>query len=151
MTGDAAVSATFASDRTTTGNGLYARLLLRVDDRAHYRAQLRFRSDSKVALSLYRSTSTGSSTRLQGEVVVGNYLPGTEYAVLLEATGGSPTVLRAKAWLSGSPEPADWSLTTQDGTPGLQSGGAFGVGGYVSGSASNAPITLIVDDFSARH
>ena len=67
----------------------------------------------------------------------------------LQAVGGGTTTLNGKVWKAGTAEPGAWTTTTTDTTAGLQSAGAVGVYAYLSGSATNAPITLSVPDFSA--
>jgi hypothetical protein len=75
--------------------------------------------------------------------------PATVLRVRAQAIGTSPTVVRAKVWRDGDPEPAAWQLSATDSTPVLQAPGTVGIVTYLSGSASNAPVTVIVDDLVA--
>jgi len=61
---------------------------------------------------------------------------------------GAVTTLRAKVWKTSATEPAAWLLTATDGTAGLQGAGGVGVWAYLSGSATNAPVTASVDNLS---
>jgi hypothetical protein len=77
------------------------------------------------------------------------YNPGDLLAIKLQVYGTAPTTVSAKVWRSGQAEPAGWLLTTTDATAELQAAGAVGVVGYLSGSATNAPMTASFDDFWA--
>ena len=65
----------------------------------------------------------------------------------MQATGTSPTTVRMKVWKLGTTEPAAWTLTTTDTTANLQAVGSTGISTYLSGSATNAPIVLTVDNY----
>ena len=60
------------------------------------------------------------------------------------STGTSPTTVRAKVWLGSDPEPDSWTVTATDSYAGLQAQGSVGLIGYLSGSATNAPVNLAV-------
>jgi hypothetical protein len=68
----------------------------------------------------------------------------------MQVVGASPTSLRFKAWPTGTAEPAAWQLTTTDSTTGLQAAGSVGFWTYLSGSATNAPVVVSLDDLTAR-
>ncbi|GAB3997599.1 hypothetical protein [Nocardioides marmoraquaticus] len=74
--------------------------------------------------------------------------PGRTYRISVRAEGTSPTMLSAKVWADGQAEP-DWQLRGQDSLAGLQSAGVVGVGLFVPGSTTNAPVTMAVEDFRA--
>ena len=57
--------------------------------------------------------------------------------------------MSAKAWRTGTAEPGAWTTTTTDTTVGLQGNGSVGVYSYLSGSATNAPVTLAFDNLAA--
>jgi hypothetical protein len=69
--------------------------------------------------------------------------------VRVQAFGTSPTTFRAKVWKVGTPEPADWTASVTDSSAALQTAGHIGVGTYLSGSATNAPVTASFDDIWA--
>jgi hypothetical protein len=58
--------------------------------------------------------------------------------------------VRLKVWPSGTAEPSAWQRTATDSSAGLQAAGAVGLTTYLSGSATNAPVVLRMDDLSAR-
>jgi hypothetical protein len=68
----------------------------------------------------------------------------------LQAVGSGTTTLQGKIWLNGASEPAAWTVTSTDTTAALQNPGAVGFYSYLSGSATNAPITLRVQSFLAQ-
>jgi PKD repeat protein len=144
---------TLSSDKTPTGNGVYVSpIVRRVNGVGSYQAKVVLRSNGGVILSLVRANATGGS-----EVVLqsGIDLPGLTLAtgdtlaVRVQAVGVNPTTLRAKAWKTGTAEPASWQRSVTDTTAGLQAAGGLGVGMYLSSSATNAPVTLILDDLNA--
>jgi hypothetical protein len=57
--------------------------------------------------------------------------------------------VRAKAWKTTQAEPTSWQLTTTDTQSVLQTAGGVGVVGYLTGTATGAPITLRFDDLTA--
>jgi PKD repeat protein len=63
----------------------------------------------------------------------------------VQATGASPTTLRAHAWRAGTTEPSTWQVTATDSTAALQAAGAIGIRSYRS-SGTTAGATTDVDD-----
>jgi len=104
-----------------------------------------------VAVSLVRVSSTGVETVLKSDVTITSigttYTPGTQLRFRFQVTGTGTTTLRAKVWKVGSAEPAAWTATVTDTTAALQVAGSVGVMGYLSSTATNAPIVIKVDDF----
>jgi hypothetical protein len=141
----ATASAIVSVDRIATGSGTYAGVVVRQVGASFYQARARFQADGTVALQIMQ----GSSTVLANVTVPGiTYGAGSRFSIKVEATGASPTTLRAKLWAAGSAEPAAWTLSATDVTAALQTAGSVGVESYVSGSATNAPVTISYDDFS---
>ncbi len=139
-------------DKATTGGGLYASVVGRsVPGAGAYRAKFVFRNDSRVVLELNRVSASGAETAIRSAAYIPGltYSPSTPLNTRVEVTGTSPTTIRAKAWEPGDPEPAGWAAATTDSTPGLQAPGAIGVNTYLSSSATNSPIVLLVDDLRA--
>ena len=64
----------------------------------------------------------------------------------MQTQGFTPTTVRARAWLVGTPEPTTWQVTGTDSTAALQAPGGFNLTVYVSGSALNGPIVTRFDD-----
>ncbi|MFI0419295.1 phosphatase PAP2 family protein [Spongiactinospora sp. 9N601] len=140
-------------DKLATGNGVYVTAVgRRVDGAGNYRSTLIIRPDGAVMLQLRRADSAGTETALAPlQTIPGiSYTPGSLLHLRLQVVGTSPTTLRAKVWPDGTPEPAAWHQTVTDSTPVLQGAGRAGLLAYLSGTATNAPVTVNVDDFTIK-
>ena len=92
-----------------------------------------------------------TETILQSQTVSGlTVAPDDELNVKVQATGTSPTTLRAKVWKVGTAEPAAWAASTTDSAAALQGAGSIGFEAYLSGSATNAPQVASFDDLWAE-
>lgn len=143
-----------SADRRPTGNGAYVDVVgRRTAQNTEYRARLVLGSDGRVdvALTAMRGTSTAQTlapaVRLPSSTTYG---PGSALDVRLQVVGTSPTTVRVKIWPAGTAEPAAWQRTATDATAALQAPGGVGVTTYLSGSATNAPVVLGMDDLSVR-
>jgi PKD repeat protein len=138
------------TDKPATGGGVYLTVqprLMANGDR--YTADVRLLSSGAAALILSRVVG-GAEVTLQTITVPGlSITPGELVEVRVQATGTSPTTLRAKAWAAGDPEPTDWTASVTDNTAALQVPGAIGLRTYLSGSATNAPVVALFDDLWA--
>ena len=143
------VSVQVTLDKPATGGGTYVSVVGRrvtSPSVADYRVKLRYLPDGSVQAFLVRFT--GSQTNL----VTTAPIPGLTVAagetlnVRFEVDGTSSTSLRAKVWKAGEVEPAAWLMTTTDNTPVLQAPGGVGVIAYLSGSATNAPQFVYIDN-----
>jgi PKD repeat protein len=133
-------------DKASTGGGVSVGAVGRQIGADFYQGRIRFISDGTVGLQLL----SGSSTVLANTAISGlSYSPGATLVLRVQVFGTSPTTLRGKVWALGSTEPAAWQLTTTDATVALQAAGSIGLEGYLSGSATNAPLTVRYDNFSA--
>lgn len=74
---------------------------------------------------------------------------GDRLNVRVLVTGSSPTTIQVKAWKDGTTGPAAWSRTATDSFAGLQVAGSTGLRSYLSSSATNAPVTVRVDNWLA--
>ena len=111
--------------------------------------KLRITSTS-TTLYLARTVS-GVETVLTTQAIAGlTYAAGDTLNLRFQAQGAGGSTLKAKVWRQGSSEPATWQTTTTDGTASLQSAGGVGVYSYLSGSATNAPITASIDNFKVE-
>ena len=142
------VAVTVASDKPTSAGHIVAGIVGRQVGAEFYQGRARLLPGGSVALQLMR----GSSTVLANSTITGlTYAPGDALHLKVQVTGTSPTSIRGKVWRVGTPEPAGWQLTATDSTAALQAPGSVGVESYISGSATNAPITLRYDDFVVTH
>ncbi|GAA2422051.1 hypothetical protein GCM10010191_37140 [Actinomadura vinacea] len=145
------VSVKVSTDKEGTGNGVYFWTLgRRVTGAGEYRARIRLRPSGAVSLWISRTDAAQAETAVVAEQNVAGltYAPGQALRLRMQATGTSPTTLRAKVWADGAAEPA-WQLTGTDDTAGMQAAGSVGLRAYLAGNATNAPSVITVDDFRA--
>jgi hypothetical protein len=143
------LTAKVALDKVATGSGAYASLMgRRIAGAGDYRAKVRYTSNGAVSLSLQRTNSANAETAIAAETQVSGITmaAGQQLLVRVQVTGTSPTTIRARVWKAGTTEPTTWQKTASDSTAGLQVPGGVGLYFYLSGSATNAPITVSVDD-----
>ena len=137
------------SDKAGTGGGIYQSLIVRRVGTSDYRLKVRITATT-VELYLVR-TVNGAETTLAAQTVPGLvYQPGMDLHLRLRAAGASPTTLQGRLWTGAQPEPATWNVTATDATAGLQGPGAVGLFSYLSGSATNPPVTIGIDNLDVR-
>ncbi|GAB3490016.1 hypothetical protein GCM10027521_35030 [Amycolatopsis cihanbeyliensis] len=137
-----------STDKPATGNGIYLTGVGRkVADAGTYRATVTIRPGDDVRLQLRRTDGTGAETPIATEQQIAglSYEQGTVLRVRLRVVGTGPTTVRAKVWADGSAEPA-WQTSATDRTGALQAAGNAGVLTYLSGSATNGPVTVELDE-----
>ena len=77
---------------------------------------------------IYLRTERSDGTTLASDVDLG--IPasaGAQVMLRVEFQGVNPTVIRARAWSAGTPEPSTWLVNTTDGNSAEQISGAIGV------------------------
>lgn len=144
-------TAQLSLDKVANGGGTYFWLNgRRVGTSGAYQAKVNVLANGAVRLDATR-TAGGTETSLASVAVAGlQYAAGQQLQVRLQVTGTSPTTVRAKVWRAGAVEPADWHVSASDSTAVLQAAGGIGIGTYVSGSATNAPVVAAVDNYAVR-
>ena len=147
---DTDVQLQFALDKTSTGGGQYVSIIGRGGFTDGYRTKVRVTNTSSIEVSLTRIVA-GAETELTSVSLPGvTYVPGTLYSVRMQVWGTGTTTFRAKVWKTGDPEPTAWATSKTDTTAALQVAGGIGVVSYLSGSATNAPVVLSIDNVVAR-
>lgn len=144
-TNDADLWVKLSLDKVTNGGGSYLTIVGR--DRGtsgDYRAKVSISASG--AVSLQASRVSGGETALGSANPGLTYVPGDELQLRLRVTGQSPTTVSAKIWKVGTAEPAAWQVNAQDSTAALQGTGAIGFSTYLSGSATNLPVTVRYND-----
>jgi hypothetical protein len=131
---DVAVQTDVILPQAPTGGGTFVSLGGRQVGATDYRTTLWFQSDGAVNIRLDRMIEW-NETILVSRRLLDGYQPGSSVTVRFEVEGST---LRVKAWLTGTAEPAAWTLTTTDSTAGLQRPGVVFVETYTSGSATRA-------------
>ena len=145
---DADLTAVLRFDKAPTAT-IYTSMVARRIGTSDYRVKVRSASTS-TSLDLVRTIS-GAETVLASQVVPGFVMtPAATINLRFQTVGSGPTTVRAKIWVDDATEPAAWSLTATDTTAALQGPGAVGFYSYLPGSATNAPITLQVQNFAAN-
>jgi len=141
-------------DKRPTGSGAYVDVVgRRVSSNNEYRARLILGANGRIAVALTALKGSATAQTLASAVTLPSsitYGPGTGLEVRLQVVGTAPTTVRVKVWPSGTAEPTSWQRTATDSFAGLQTAGAVGLTTYLSGSATNAPVVLRMDDLSAR-
>ena len=137
---------TVSTDKAQTGGGTYVSVVgRRVVGSGDYRARLRYLATGGVQASLVRNLA-GETTLTSATLPGVTSAPGQQLQVRLQVSGSSPTTIAMKAWPLGTPEPAAWSVTATDSSTALQGAGSVGLSTYLSGSVTNAPMTVSFDD-----
>ena len=138
-------------DKAATGGGTYASFALRrvSGQKTDYRAKVLLTSAGTVQLSVTKlvanvETAVGPAVTLTGVT----YSVGDTLRLRFEVTGTGTTTLTAKAWKIGQTEPIDWQINRTDATPELQVAGGVALAGYLSGSSTQAPTTVLFDNLS---
>ena len=68
----------------------------------------------------------------------------------MQVTGTNPTTVRLKVWPATQPSPPAWQTTGTDTFAALQNPGAVGLTTYLSGSVTNAPVVVRLDERDGR-
>jgi PKD repeat protein len=145
---DVAMQVNVSLDHAPTGGGTWVYLTSRWTGSNYYRAVVRFVPDGSVALGLSRVVN-GAETSIQSVNLPGlTYTPGTVLRVRFDTSGTDVTTLKAKAWVTGSAEPAEWQVVATDTTEVLRAAGRIGLATYVSGAATGI-MRVNVDDLWA--
>jgi PKD repeat protein len=145
---DVDLRTTIGFDKAAAGGSIYAAVVVRRVGTSDYRIKVRVNAGDTTA---YLTRVVGGAETVLTTVPLAGVVvaPGNALSFRIQAIGGGTTTLNAKVWRAGTAEPGAWTTTTTDSTAGLQSAGAVGVYGYLSGAATNAPVTLSVPDLSA--
>nr|WP_325210306.1 LamG-like jellyroll fold domain-containing protein [Salinibacterium sp.] len=132
----------FSTDKALTGGGEYLSAIGRQVGSLDYRARVRLLASGDVLLQL-----TQGGTTLQSLTVPGlSHTADAAYNLRLQVTGTSPTTIQAKLWPASAAEPAAWQASVTSSTAGLQTAGNIALESFISGSATNGPITTRFDD-----
>lgn len=140
-----------ALDKLSDGGGFFTTVIgRRVSGAGDYLAKIWISKSGAMTLDL-KSTAGGTETTFKSITVPGlTYTAGMQLQVRLQVSGTSPTVVRAKVWNTAAAEPSDWQVTATDSAGAMQSAGSVGVMTYLSGSATNGPVTLSLKDWVTR-
>jgi PKD repeat protein len=133
----------FTTDKAPTGGGVFVSAIGRDVGATNYQARVWLQASGAVQLQLLQG-----GTALQLVNITGlSYTPGTVLQVRLQVFGTSPTTVRAKVWASAQTEPSSWQASTTDATAALQTNGSVGLRTYLSGVATDTPLTVRFSGF----
>ncbi|QDY88907.1 PKD domain-containing protein [Arthrobacter sp. UKPF54-2] len=140
---------TVSADKVPNGGGMFATLVGRRANNNEYRAKIKVAANGAVSLYLTKVVA-GAETTIAGPLAVGGLTLAANDPVIirLKLDGTAPTAVSGKVWRASAAEPAAWQLTVSDATAALQAAGAAGAGGYVSGSSTNLPVVLRLDNLN---
>ena len=127
-----------------TGTG-YIGAMLRQSGTDGYIIHAWHRNNGTVWLVIQRGGTVIATQTISGMT----WGAGDSFTLKAEASGISPTTLRAKIWKSGTAEPSSWQLTTTDSTAAYQRSGFTSVR-YSLGGVSQSAGTVSFDRFAAR-
>ncbi|GAA1426488.1 hypothetical protein GCM10009616_01170 [Microlunatus lacustris] len=140
--GDTEVRTVISADKVPAGGSLFTTVRPRVRNGNSYFADVIQAANGTVSVRLGREIGT-TETVLQTRAASGLTLAaGDRLNFRVQATGISPTTLRAKVWRVGTAEPTAWTGSIGDTTETLQGAGALAVDGYLSSAATNAPVVV---------
>lgn len=148
---DVEIALRVRTDKPASGAGLFLYAAARRVDAANaYRFKLFLAPDGGVYVHASRVLNNaeqpvGDKVRVDGLV----HAPGAVLRLRGRVTGRNPAALRVKAWADGAAEPAAWAYAATDDAPVLQAAGGVGVQAYLSGSATDAPVTVAWEEFTA--
>jgi PKD repeat protein len=146
--GNVDAQVTVAYDKPGT-SGTYTSLAVRRVATSDYRVKIRVTATT-TTLFLVKSVSGVETTLASMNFAPAPYQAGDQLVLRIQAQGSDTTTLRAKLWSAATAEPVAWALTASDTTPTLQGPGAVGIITYLSGSATNAPVTAMFDDLKVQ-
>ncbi|MGC5224156.1 PKD domain-containing protein [Micromonospora sp. DT81.3] len=140
-----------STDKVADGGGLHFNYQVHKTTAGEYRLKLRISATGVVTVSIAKLVGT-TETLVANKVLTGyTYTAGGKLQLRLQSTtAGGSTTLNANVWADGSQEPASWFLTATDAQAELQGAGQIGVLSYLSGTATNAPVGVTVDNLEVR-
>ena len=132
-------------DKIADGGGAHFNYLVRRGADGDYRLKLRFTATGTVSASLAKLV--GTTETVLGTANLGAYAPNDLLRMRFQlVTGAGDSALKAKVWKAADAEPAAWLLQRNDSQAALQTAGRIAVCGYLTGTATNAPVAFTVDN-----
>ncbi|WP_406832168.1 PKD domain-containing protein [Pedococcus sp. KACC 23699] len=139
-----------ALDRLPTGGGEFVSVTSRGTFSDAYRAKVQVTATGGVVVSLVKVVANTETVLVTRSVTGLTVAPGAPVSLRLQTWGTAPAMLRVKVWQAGTAEPGAWVAEATDSTASLQVPGGIGLRTYLSGSATNAPLTTSFDNLVAR-
>lgn len=135
------MSMDFSLDAAPSTGSAYAGLVARASATDNYTVRSWLNGNGSVWIVIQRG-----STVLNSYIVPGvTRAAGDTFTLKAEVSGGAATVVSAKLWRTGTPEPATWQVSATDATA-LDASGTVGVHTARSGPATSTAV-VTVDNF----
>lgn len=134
----------FSLNKLPVGGDAYVYITPRQSGKNEYRLKVKVSPDGAVRFDAVRVVN-GAETLLESARAGFTAKAGGTINVKASLSGADKTTIAAVVWPSGSAVPAN-QINTTDSTAVLQTSGTVALGGYVSGSATNSPITVRYDN-----
>lgn len=134
---------TITIDKFPIGADATPRLTGRIMGANDYNIRFAFKPDGTIRLSVARTESGFVVSNIAP--AMGLYSLNTQYRLIGEVMGTSPTNIRAKIWPVGNAEPG-WDLQTTDSTVGYQVAGYPTIRLNQGSAVTNKPIAYTVDN-----
>lgn len=134
------------------GGGTHLNILTRKTVDGDYRLKLRIGATGVVNVGIAKVVGT-AETLLANQAMAGfTYTAGAVLETRMEVVSSTATTttLRVKVWTAGQAEPAAWLMTTTDSQAQLQKAGQVGISAYVTGTNTNGPVLVRVDNVAVR-
>ena len=144
--------ATAAVNRSVAGGPIYLTLIGRqINPQTRYVADVRIAEQNQVRLGLIRYVGSPTGSDLAPTVTLGEVAANEPIHLRLQVyqLRADRANVRAKIWWGSDSEPEDWTISATDETAELQEPWVVGFSGYLSEDATNAPVTLSLNDIKA--
>ena len=145
---DLAASLVFSADKVANGGGLHFSYVVHKSSAGEYRLKVRTLATGAVQVSMTKvvgTTETTFASQTLDRATPTRRVPSCRCGSRPQGAGAS-TTLRGKVWPDGTTEPAAWTVTGSDSVSSLQGAGQIGVVAYATGTVTNVPVTVSVDD-----
>nr|WP_269779424.1 PKD domain-containing protein [Propioniciclava soli] len=139
-----------ALDKVPAGGVYLHQLQARLSGGNSYKLVTRFETNGSVRVTLSKKVGA-TETALKWVWATGiTYTPGQRLNLRFDVHGTNASVLEAKVWAAGSPEPLAPTVRVTDDQPELQGAGAVGMMPYTSGAMTSLPLAVTVDNFQVN-
>jgi len=141
----------YSTDRVGNGGGTQFNFAGHKSGAGEYRVKLKIASTGVVNVGVAKLVGT-TETMLASQNLAGyTHTAGAKLQVRFQlVTSGGTTTLRAKAWANGVAEPSAWNVSVSDAQAELQAAGQVGLTAYTSGSTTNGPVIMSMDNLDIR-
>jgi len=140
-----------STNKVADGGGMHLNYIVHRSSAGEYRVKLRYAANGSVNVGLAKVVGT-TETLLTNKALTG-YTQTADGALtvrLQTSQDGDSTILRAKVWAKGESEPSAWFVSTTASDASLQGAGQIGFSAYGTGTITNGPVTVAIDNLEVR-